>query len=624
MSTWAEWRLPSGPRPRIIRAVVEVPGYRIRHLLDWGAQGDVFLADDANGQTVALKVVRYDRIGVDPRGPERLRREARLLGAIRSPNIVRVLDLVETDELCCLAMEFLDGERLDAAIHRRAGPGAAAPLVASPDADTVRIGPAGRVQRLARPDVQLPPAFGTAAHVAFALDVLVQLAAGVAELHAINLIHRDIKPENVMLVGGRVVLIDFGLARTAGVTTLTQSNMLVGSLAYMSPEQFRGERAVQGSDVYSLGATLHTLLTGAPPHAGSGDSLAAIAKATRTPSVRRINPAAPAALATVLARALEPDLRDRYPDAAALLADLQACQRGAAVALPFSPGRTWRHHRRQFLVGTLAAGVSLGGFWLLDRGGPEAVADRLAGQLVADTDAAKATFSALPVDERVAVARAFSVRHGTDVALAHLAARTLGLGLLHVGARAGHRGILVGCSVDGAPAAAPALRDFGTLASPRCFLVLPGRAWFLLAADNPVAWWGPDDPRVLHLLVEVGVPLQPSPARSLEGLPTEVGSCRRLTWVEFPAGSYPMRTRSGSASVTVRVPFAVATAELTVAEWRTARLCQANDVRTAQRQATRPWCAHPAEPRVVAAAFAAGLEAEPAGGPREVATMSYW
>ncbi|MCA8964661.1 MAG: serine/threonine protein kinase, partial [Planctomycetes bacterium] len=251
--------------------MVDVPGYRIHHLLSWGSQGDVFLATDAAGERVALKIVDLERVDGDPAARERLRREARLLRAVASPHVVGVRALIEDERYGCLVLDYLDGVRLDRAMRRRAGIDEKTSPSDS-EAATVVLGE-GEASSASAPspsrpgvDARIQAAVRTPEHVAWALQMGTQLARGVAALHQIDLVHRDLKPANAMLDGDRVKLIDFGLARTAGVTTLTQSGAVVGSLAFMSPEQFRGRAATKRSDVYGLGATLHFLLVGEPPH----------------------------------------------------------------------------------------------------------------------------------------------------------------------------------------------------------------------------------------------------------------------------------------------------------------------------------------------------------------------
>ena len=211
----------------------------------------------------------------------------------------------------------------------------------------------------------------TREHVAWSLDIALQLARGSAEMHRIRLVHRDLKPQNVMLVGDRVVLIDFGFARRDGVTTMTQTGTAIGTLAYMSPELLSGESANERLDVYALGATIYHCLTGAPPFGSTEPTLKAMAGRGRPRSARSANPAVDVGLAAVVARCLEPDPRDRYLDAEAVLMDLERVQRGERVRIPFSLGRLWRHRRRRCLqVAGLAAALLLAS-WVPHRSGRE-------------------------------------------------------------------------------------------------------------------------------------------------------------------------------------------------------------------------------------------------------------
>ncbi len=589
---------------------MQIPGYQIRHLLDWGAQGDVFLAVDGDSRPVALKVVVHDRAGVDRRSVERLRREARLLGAIRSPHVVAVHGLVETDVLSCLVLELLVGERLDAALRRRAGvageepaagadPAAAATQVLDPDQiDAQRPEPA--------PKREVPAPFRSPEHVRWALDVAVQLARALAELHAINLIHRDVKPQNVMLVGERVVLIDFGLARAAGVTTLTQSEQIVGSFGYLSPEQLVGGMGSQRGDVYACGAVLHTLLCGGPPEVVTAS---AGRRRVRPGALRRANPCVFKALAAVVARALEADPRDRHADAAQLLADLERCQRGEPVRIPASFGRTWRHHGRSAvrLAAVLCASLLL---WLWAFGSTaDDDAVRLLQLLRGEPAAAAAVWSELDEAQRVATIDELNRRLGGDPVLALTAARTLRLGLLRTGGRANHVGALV-ATADGTAPVAPPLSAFLPLDRPRSLLAPPGPAWFLVLSRDSRAWWAPHDPRCLQLAMELTVPEGDVIERSLQVLPTELPQANGTQW--------SVVTRPGETGHAV----AVSRRELAAEDVRRLRYSLSNHA--AARQDLDVWLRHPAEPHDVADTIWALWSARDRSDSQRPALVTFW
>jgi hypothetical protein len=194
--------------------------YRILGLLGRGGMGEVYRADDLElGQTVALKLLPA-RLAGDQTALDLLRNEVRVARHISHPNVCRVYDIGEVEGQYFVSMEFVDGEDL-ASLLRRIG-------------------------RLSREK---------------GLDLMVQLAAGLAAAHQLNVLHRDLKPANIMVDGhGRVRIMDFGLA---GFTEeLRGSEELAGTLSYMAPEQLAGKGATARSDVYALGLVMYELLTG--------------------------------------------------------------------------------------------------------------------------------------------------------------------------------------------------------------------------------------------------------------------------------------------------------------------------------------------------------------------------
>jgi serine/threonine protein kinase/tetratricopeptide (TPR) repeat protein len=180
--------------------------------------------DRQTGAAVAIKTLR----GIE--GAERFRREVQVLSRLRHPGIVSYLADGRTSEELYLAMEWLEGEDLGARLDREG------------------------------------------LSVEDALRVGIQLASALAAAHAQGIVHRDLKPSNVFLADGRldrVKLLDYGIARQAGISSLTDVGMVVGTPAYMSPEQARGERAVDArADIYALGAVLFRCLAGRPPFEG--------------------------------------------------------------------------------------------------------------------------------------------------------------------------------------------------------------------------------------------------------------------------------------------------------------------------------------------------------------------
>ncbi len=203
--------------------------YSVDREIGRGGMGAVWLGhDEVLGRAVALK--RIGRLpGGDGDGEEDLRRaerEARIAASLNHPHVVAVFDLVDEGDHQWLVMEYVEGRSLS---------------------------------QVVRDDGPLPPDRAAA--------ILADAAGALAAAHAEGVVHRDVKPSNILLTAvGEAKLLDFGIARAQGDLTLTQTGLVSGSPAYLSPEVASGRQATTASDVWSLGATLFHLLTGAPPY----------------------------------------------------------------------------------------------------------------------------------------------------------------------------------------------------------------------------------------------------------------------------------------------------------------------------------------------------------------------
>ncbi len=259
----------------------EVAGrYRLEELQGRGPMSEVWRAhDDTLDRTVALKIL-------SPTADlDRFRREAKAAAGLAHENVMRLYDYGEDEAGPFIAAEWLPGGTLEA----RLGEG---PL--QPD----------ETRRVAR-----------------------GIAAGLAHLHARGLVHRDLKPANVLFdEEGRPKLADFGLARgAAGSGTLTDAGTVVGTAAYISPEQAMGEPAGPASDVYAFGVILFRMLTGALPFvADNALALVDMHRRTPPPTVDSLRPDAPPDLAALAAAALRKDPAQRPADGTALLEALAA------------------------------------------------------------------------------------------------------------------------------------------------------------------------------------------------------------------------------------------------------------------------------------------------------------
>src|SRR5208337_3942373 len=252
--------------------------YRIIALLGRGGMGEVYRADDLSlGQQVALKFLPQSV--TDEHTLERFRNEVRIARRISHPNVCRVFDIGQADELTFLSMEYIDGEDLGSLLRR--------------------IGrlPGDKAAEIAR-----------------------KVCAGVAAAHDKGVLHRDLKPANIMLDGrGEVLITDFGLAAVAHEITDVRS----GTPAYMAPEQLSGEEVTFKSDIYSLGLVLYEIFTGKLPFEST--TLAGLVKAQQestpvSPSslVRDLDPM----VERVILRCLQPKPASRPASALAIAAAL--------------------------------------------------------------------------------------------------------------------------------------------------------------------------------------------------------------------------------------------------------------------------------------------------------------
>jgi hypothetical protein len=271
--------------------------YELLEVLGRGGMGVVYRANDlVLHRTVAVKVLPAVLAQEQPTHVARFEREARAAASLMNPNVVAVFDTGIDEATRFIAMEYVNGASLAAIL------GDQAPL--APDR---------------------------------ALKIGEQVADALAAAHAAGLIHRDVKPANVMLdEDGSVKVLDFGIARGPDHTTLTQEQSVLGSAAYMAPEQARGERADERSDIYSLGCLLYAMLTGRPPF--GGDSAAAVlhqqVNANVRPPRQTNRSVSPALDALVMAMLAKSPAR-RPQSAAQVRAQLAALQAPAAVP----PGR---------------------------------------------------------------------------------------------------------------------------------------------------------------------------------------------------------------------------------------------------------------------------------------------
>jgi tetratricopeptide (TPR) repeat protein len=281
--------------------------YRILHPVGVGAMGMVYRArDEQLDVEVAVKVLRPE-LASDPAVVERFRRELVLARQVSHEKVVRIHDIGRDGDTHFLTMDYVAARSLKEVLARDG-----------------RL-PAERVVGIAR-----------------------QLAAALAAAHARGVVHRDLKPANILLEeGGNAYVTDFGVARSLSSSHLTRAGAVVGTPAYLAPEQARGDEVDGRADLYSLGVVCFEMLAGELPFAGSSEAELLAQRLTgRLKDFAQVGVEVPAWLAAVIRRCLAGDPRDRYPGAAELGLDLE---RGTASG----SRRSWRRSA------VLAAGLAL-------------------------------------------------------------------------------------------------------------------------------------------------------------------------------------------------------------------------------------------------------------------------
>jgi eukaryotic-like serine/threonine-protein kinase len=303
--------------------------YEIEREIGRGGMATVYIARDVNHQRpIALKVLHPEL--AESLGTERFQREIRVAAGLQHPHILSVHDSGSTDGYLWFTMPFVEGESLRDRLSRERQ---------MPVADAVRI----------------------AREVALALDYA----------HRHGVIHRDIKPENILLIDGQAIVADFGIARALGGAdqALTGTGTIIGTPAYMSPEQAAGDRAIDGrTDIYSLGCMLYEMLAGEPPF--TGPSTQAIIARLMTESPRPLTTTR-ATVSRQLAGAVEHAMSKSPADRPATAADFARLLESTATlpvaTPPATPTRVPRWAIGAVLAATVVIGAGIGTYWLRHR-----------------------------------------------------------------------------------------------------------------------------------------------------------------------------------------------------------------------------------------------------------------
>lgn len=257
--------------------------YRVLKKLGQGGMGEVYLAEDLNlPRQVAIKFMALEYAGV-PELRDRFRREAKAAARIDHPNVVTIYEVGEFNNRPYLVMQYVDG-------------GSLANLIAQRELSIEEV-----------------------------LDIGLQICAGLAKAHQKGVLHRDLKPANILIdLEGRIKIVDFGLAKLRDASSITSTGEVMGTPAYMSPEQVRGQKLDPRSDIFSLGVILYQLITRQLPFAGNTREALYWAILQQEPEpMARYKRGVPAGVQRLVDKALDKDRETRHQIVESFLADLK-------------------------------------------------------------------------------------------------------------------------------------------------------------------------------------------------------------------------------------------------------------------------------------------------------------
>ena len=319
-------------QPTLEPGMVLAQRYEIVEILGQGGMGAVYKATDRElNRTVAIKVIRPD-LARDQGIVDRFKQELLLAHQVTHRNVIRIYDLSEADGMKFITMEYVEGENLLTLLHEK--------------------------KKFAPEE---------------AVEIMQQVCRALEAAHTVGVIHRDLKPQNIMRdKTGRILVMDFGLARTLEGDGMTQSGALVGTMEYMSPEQALGKPLDQRSDIFALGLIFYEMLTGQMPFKADS-TIASLIRRTQeqVAPLSDHDASIPRSVSSIVQKCLERDLQLRYNTAAELLADLETWQgKRAGATLSFEPkigpwGRTipWP----SITAGLIVVLLAIGGYRFRDK-----------------------------------------------------------------------------------------------------------------------------------------------------------------------------------------------------------------------------------------------------------------
>jgi eukaryotic-like serine/threonine-protein kinase len=306
--------------------------YEILDLLGEGGMGAVYKAHDIElERVVALKVIKSE-FADHPEILRRFKQELILARQVTDRNVIRIFDIGETGRTKFITMEYLEGENLHQILKQR-----------------------GKLE------------------AAEAVEIMEQAASGLAAAHREGIIHRDLKPGNIMRdKSGRVVVMDFGLARTFSGDGMTRTGAMLGTIEYMSPEQAQGKELKASSDVFTAGLILYELVSGVMPfHAESAIASLLMRTQQRAVPLADVDKKIPGTLSNIVAKCLEKDPANRYQSAVELDADLRAWQASGGKKVAASSVRLRMNRLREMpwqsmaFTGVLVVALAVGLAWLV-------------------------------------------------------------------------------------------------------------------------------------------------------------------------------------------------------------------------------------------------------------------